>query len=143
VEKKSHTVKMLVISSVTRAILYLSLAYVGKSHDYAILKACFPPKKKWFKKFEIFVDMGFQGFADKYVCKKLSIPNKKKKKQELPPEQKQENKEMASERIVVEHSIGGMKRYLILSNRARNKDWELYNNIAGVCAGLWNFSITN
>jgi hypothetical protein len=40
----------------------------------------------------------------------------------------------------VEHSIGGMKRYRILSERLRMHDYEEYDLIIGVCAGLWNFS---
>ena len=76
-------------------------------------------------------------------CKELLLANKKKKKQELSPEQKSENKLLASKRIFVEHSIGGMKRYRILSDRLRVHDLELYNVILGVCAGLWNFYLTH
>ncbi|MGH9855567.1 MAG: transposase family protein [Blastocatellia bacterium] len=71
------------------------------------------------------------------------IPNKKKKNQELSSEQKSENKLLASERIYVEHAIGGMKRYRILSDRLRVHDIELYDVILGVCAGLWNFYLNH
>gem|GEM_PF-2980693 len=52
---------------------------------------------------------------------------------------KAENKSISSERIKVEHSIGGMKRYRILSERLRIHDFDLYDNILNVCAELWNF----
>jgi hypothetical protein len=81
-------------------------------------------------------------FEKDYVCKELFLPNKKKKKQELSPEQKAENKILACARIYVEHAIGGMKRYRILSDRLRVHDVELYDVILGVCAGLWNFYLT-
>ena len=57
--------------------------------------------------------------------------------------QKDENTRMASLRIKVEHSIGGMKRYRILSDRLRNHLIDLYDDILGVCAGLWNFYLAN
>jgi hypothetical protein len=50
---------------------------------------------------------------------------------------------MASVRIKVEHSIGGMKRYRILSDRLRNHLIDLYDDILGVCEGLWNFYLAN
>ena len=107
-----------------------------------MFKEEFPPEQAWFKNFKVRVDLGFLGIEKDYVCKELLLPNKKKKKQELSSEQKQENKLLASERIAVEHAIGGMKRYRILSDRLRVQDVELYNVILGACAGLWNFYLT-
>lgn len=68
------------------------------------------------------------------------MPHKKSKKMELSDEQKNENQEAARERIKVEHSIGGLKRYKILSERTRIKDFILFDDIIGVCAGLWNYT---
>ena len=117
----------------------MSAVYVGKAHDYSILKAEFQPESDWFKDLEVRLDLGYQGFDKEYKCKKLFIPHKKPKKSELTDNQKAENKNIASERIKVEHSIGGMKRYRILSERLRVHDFDLYDDILGVCAGLWNF----
>ena len=50
---------------------------------------------------------------------------------------------MASERIKVEHSIGGLKRYRILSDRLRTHLIDLYDGIIRVCARLWNFYLAN
>ena len=86
------------------------------------------------------LDLGYQGFEKEYCCKKLKIPHKKKKNTELSESEKNENRKVSSQRIKVEHSIGGMKRYKILSERLRIRDFELYDLIVGVCAGLWNFS---
>ena len=104
-----------------------------------MFKEEFPPAQDWFKDFRIRVDLGFLGIEKDYVCKELFLPNKKKKKEELSPEQKQENQLLARDRIAVEHAIGGMKRYRILSDRLRVQDVALDNVILGVCAGLWNF----
>ncbi len=108
-----------------------------------MFKAEFPPEQDWFKDFRVRADLGFLGFEKDYVCKELLLPHKKKKKQELSPEQKQENKLLARERITVEHAIGGMKHYRILSDRLRVQDVKLYNVILGVCAGLWNFYLAH
>ena len=108
-----------------------------------MFKEEFPPAQDWFKDFQVRVDLGFLGIEKDYACKELLLPNKKKKKQELSTEQKNENKLLAGERIYVEHAIGGMKRYRILSDRLRVQDVNLYNVILGVCAGLWNFYLTH
>lgn len=102
----------------------------------------FPPEQNWFADFCVRVDLGFLGFEQDYVCKELLIPHKKPKKQELTQTQKEENKVLASKRIVVEHAIAGMKRYRILADRLRMHDLELYDVILGVCAGLWNFYLS-
>ena len=141
-KKKAHTVKAMAISNAAKVILYLSLCWAGKTHDYRMLKEEFPPEQDWFANHRVRVDLGFQGMADDYKCKELFIPNKKKKKQELPPEQKEENKVLAGDRIFIEHALGGLKRYRILSDRLRVHDLDLYNEILGVCAGLWNFYLT-
>lgn len=78
-----------------------------------------------------------------YLSKSISIPHKKTKTTSLTESQKNENKQMASERIKVEHSIGGLKRYRILSDRLRIHLIDLYDDILGICAGLWNFYLTN
>ena len=117
----------------------MSEVFVGKAHDYSILKAEFPPEKGWFENLEVRLDLGYLGFEKDYKCKKLYIPYKKPQKAELTEEQKAENKAASKERIKVEHSIGGLKRYRILSERLRVHDFELYDDILSVCAGLWNF----
>lgn len=129
----------MILSNPQRKVLYVSHCWVGKTHDYRMFKEEFPPEQDWFKNFRVRVDLGFLGLGKDYLCKELLLPHKKKKKQELSPEQKDENKQLASDRIHVEHAIGGMKRYRILSDRLRVHDIELYNVILGVCAGLWNF----
>jgi DDE superfamily endonuclease len=105
------------------------------------LKEEFPPEQDWFAKFTMRLDSGYQGFLTDYKYKKAYLPHKKKKDKELTDEQKAENKAGASERIIVEHSIGGLKRFRVLSERARIRDWELFDQIIGVCAGLWNYML--
>ena len=134
--------KTLVISNAAKRILYLSNSWGGKVHDFKLLKEEFPPGQKWFKKFKVRVDLGYLGIAKEYECEELMLPQKKPRKAELSETQKQANRDLASERISVEHSIGGLKRYRLLSDRLRSKDFGFYNAALGVCAGLWNFYLS-
>lgn len=131
------------ISNDRKQILYVSNCYEGREHDFSILKEEFEPGQGWFKNYSIQLDLGFQGFPDYYRCKKLEIPHKKKRTRELSENQKESNRLKASKRVTVEHAIGGMKRYRILSDRLRTKDFDFYNKVIGICAGLWNFLITD
>jgi hypothetical protein len=115
---------------------------VGKSHDYSMLKEEFPPQKSWFINHEIQLDLGFIGFDKDYQCKKLRLPYRRKKQQELNAQEQEHNRDISKERIRIEHSIGGIKRFRILSERTRIRDYDLYDDILGVCAGLWNFYLT-
>lgn len=145
-EKKRHTNKALFAKGSKKHILYLSELYTGNSHDFEILKDCFAAEENWFEKFKVRLDLGFQGFTNLYTCKKAYLPIKRKRvkkgcSNELTDKQKQINKKQAKERVSIEHSIGGMKRFQILSNRIRIKDTGFLNIILGVCAGLWNFML--
>lgn len=145
-EKKSHTAKSLLFSGAKKRIAYISSLHPGSHHDFTILQDCFSVEQEWFKSFVVWVDLGFQGIKDKYRCRRLFIPVKKKKvakgvSNELSDEQKQTNKAQAKQRVAVEHSIGGLKRFRILSNRLRLKSNTLADTIIGVCAGLWNFTL--
>ena len=131
--------KPLVRSNPAKRILYLSKSWVGKIHDFRFLKAEFPLHQKWFQKFKVRVDSGYLGIDKEYECKELLLPQKKPPKGELSAAQKEENRALASERISVEHSMGGFKRYRILSDRLRCHDANFYDQVLGVCAGLWNF----
>jgi len=79
---------------------------------------------------------------------KTYYSNKKKRKSkgikhEITELEIQHNKEVGKERIFVEHSIGGMKRYRILEHRNRLKRQGILNQVVGICAALWNYTIEN
>jgi hypothetical protein len=141
-KKKHHTAKTLIISTMDRYVHFVSYLYIGKSHDFSILKEEFPPEESWFDPFIVRIDLGYQGFEKEYPNVKTFIPTKKPKGGELTEEQKIRNKELAKDRIIVEHAIGGIKRFDILSNTFRIHDFEVFNEIVATCAGLWNFLIT-
>ena len=141
-KKKHHTCKAMVISTLDRYIHYVSNSYTGNSHDYAILKLEFDPAQPWFAGYQVRLDLGYVGFQKDYPQATTFLPGKKPRGGQLTAEQKEKNRELARERIKVEHSIGGIKRYDILSGKSRIRDLDVYDAMLGVCAGLWNFYIT-
>ena len=134
----------MILANDKKRIKFLSEAYCGSAHDYAILKSELPPEKRiWFDKHHLHVDLGFLGICKDYSAQQISIPFKKSKNKPLTEDHKKDNKKKCSVRVKVEHSIGGLKRYRFLSDRLRCRDIQLYNLVAGTCAGLWNFCLTN
>ena len=137
-KKKRNTLKVLIISTMDRYIHYVSPVHVGTTSDFRILKEQFLPGADWFKNFEVYVDLGFVGFDKQYPEIDLTIPHKRKSKTELTEQQKEENRQIASQRIRVEHAIGNMKRFDILSNTCRFHNLDLYDLVVETVAGLSN-----
>jgi len=139
------------ISNIKKQILYLSEPYCGSVHDYKMMKCEFNPDEKfWFNEHGVFVDLGFLGIEKDYEINQLHIPFKKPKRKskkdpeiELTEAQKKHNKSVSKIRIIVEHAIGGLKRYRFLSDRLRCRDAAFYSKVAGIAAGLWNFQLTH
>ena len=121
----------------------MSRAWQGKFHDYRQLKYHFPVDQPWFSELEIEVDLGYQGIQKDYDCQLVSQPKKKPKGGELTQEEKDANRVKSSSRIRIEHAIGGLKRYRYLSDRLRTHKVIIYETSLLVCAGLWNFILTN
>ena len=115
-----------------------------------MLKQEFDPEQaNWFEDKQVWIDLGYQGFDNHYSSRQthmpLKRPRRKSKKDpliKLTPQQKAHNKTVSKKRIFVEHAIGGMKRYHILTHSLRCRDARFYSIILGVCAGLWNYILT-
>ncbi len=63
----------------------------------------------------------------------IRTPQKKPKKSELTPEQKQQNKELSSERILVEHMIRLVKIFRVASERFRLNSQKYEQVILTIC----------
>ena len=96
-----------------------------------MFKKEFDPNIDWFSSLNILVDLGYHGFNNDYETNDLKIPYKKPRKSKSNPSpsltknQKEENKVMSKERVIVENVIGGMKRFRCISDRYRNHINEL------------------
>ena len=146
-KKKAHTVKNTIFSTVDRVLLYVGRTFTGKNHDYGMFKQEFNKNEPWLEKIKAGLDLGYKGIEKDYPGGEIGIPHKKSRKSknnpnpQLTEKEKAENRALSRVRIKVEHAIGGIKRYRILVHKFRNRVEGMFDDVIGICAGLWNFFI--
>ncbi len=90
-------------------------------------------KVRWTKECFGVTDSGYTGI--KKLQKNSRLPKKSSKKKPLTKEEKKQNQEISSERVVNENVIGSLKRFKIISDRYRNRRKRFglrFNLIAGI-----------
>ena len=134
-KKKRHTRKNVVVTDKSRRILVLTPSKHGRVHDKKLLdkSVLHIPDD-----ISILADTGFQGLQKQHP--NSLIPAKKPRGGILTDAQKAMNRLISSTRIVVEHAIGGMKRFRAVSDIYRNKK-GLDDRLVHVAAGLWNLHV--
>jgi hypothetical protein len=123
-----------------QAIIIYKLRYKkGRKHDYDIYKKDHSVTPK-----EVVntFDLGYLGVEKDFPEQKSSLPNRKKRNQELSQEEKEYNKNHSKKRIVIEHTICRLKKYRIMNEVFRNR-LRKYNGVSDVVAGLVNYRIMN
>lgn len=135
--KKKHCVKNNLITSPQHEVLYLSETYEGSVHDITIVK-----EEDWQfpENIMVYQDTGFQGHAPNNVL--VMQPLKKPKGKELTKEQKNNNKQISSIRVIVEHTIGKIKIFRIVKDTIRNWKYGFKDLIMEICCGLNNFKVS-
>ena len=128
--------------------MYVSKLYKGTVSDYMMLKMEFPAHIHWFENKEVRIDLGFQGFAADYACLRVRIPHKRKRvakgeSNALTSEQVAHNKELASERVVIEHCIGRLKQMRFIQQTIRIRCLGFLNQLIHLAAALANFNLSN
>jgi len=136
-KKKTHTRKNLIASDEKKQIMVISPTKNGKCHDKKLFDKAgwsnwIPPDVS------LWLDTGFIGISK--VGKEIFMPKKKSKHHPLTKIEKQENKAIASIRVVSEHAIGGIKRFNSVAGVFRNKKGQDDNFIVAA-AGLWNMHL--
>lgn len=137
-KKKAHTVKNNVISHRGGKVVFLSDTYEGKKHDKAI---CDEEDYQFPSGSKLWQDTGFQGYRPEGVT--TIQPRKKPRKQELTELEKQRNREISSQRVEVEHQIGGIKRCNIVRHQFRNRMAHYVDDVMETACGLHNFRLTH
>ena len=136
-KKKRHTRKNNIIShKPTRKIKGLSPTVEGKRHDKKLADEQdlnFPPGSK------LWQDTGYQGYAPPGV--ETFQPTKKPKGRDLTPEECAANAAISSERIGVEHSIGGVKVFRIVHDVFRNRRPGFDDLVMETACGLHNLRV--
>lgn len=84
---------------------------------------------------KILADLGFLGILKLHA--NSTIPHKGSKNKKLTKEQKQENKALSRQRIVIEHVNRMMKIFLILKYPYRNKQ-KRFGLRVNLIAGIYN-----
>lgn len=91
-----------------------------------------------FSGLHVLVDLGFLGIKKVITNGVVSIPDKASKCHALTKEQKESNKAKSRLRIPVENTIGGIKRYQIVSSTNRMRIESKFDTAMETCANLWN-----
>jgi hypothetical protein len=134
-KKKRHMRKNLVVTDQRRRVLVLTPSKHGRVHDKKLLDKA---ELHIPEAVSILADTGFQGLQKTHP--NTLIPAKKPRGGFLSDSQKAMNRLISSTRIVVEHAIGGMKRFGCVSHIFRNKQ-GLDDRFVGIAAGLWNLHV--
>jgi hypothetical protein len=137
VVKKAHTDKNLVLVNIhNRKVVYLSATTAGKMHDkkQADLAAIVYPDAATLGK-----DTGFQGYEPDNVI--TWQPKKKPKGQPLTVADKQMNALLSSARIVVEHTLSGVKRCHSVKAIFRNTKAGFSDAVIEIACALHNLRV--
>lgn len=139
-KKKMHTRKSVIVSDNKRRVLVLTKQKSGRRHDKRLgdkehLFTSLPDEV------DLFVDTGFQGVQK--VHKQTYIPKKRRKGKPLTIYDKELNRLISSYRVVVEHAIGGIKRYRCVSEKLRNRKAWIDDTFMLLSAGLWNYHLSS
>lgn len=139
-KKKRHTEKNLIGATASGKIVLLGETKPGSHHDMRMLK-----ESKWLKKISkkvcIWADSGFQGLKTALPNNEINIPFKRVKDGVFGNIKREMNKIMASARVVVEHTIGHVKRLRCLTDVSRTRKDETRDRIMLIGCGLHNLQI--
>jgi hypothetical protein len=136
-KKKRHTVKVQLTVNNKGIILHKPPHARGRRHDYSIFKTNHPRVPP---EVNISLDRGYEGVQKDYPELNTTTPYKKRRGQGLTPEQKSFNRKLASERVVVEHSISRLKKFRIVGEKFRNR-LRWHDTTTDIVAGLVNYRI--
>jgi hypothetical protein len=139
-KKKAHTRKSVVVTDAKRRILVVTKQKSGRRHDKRLAD-----KDSVFEmipnEISVMADTGFIG-AQK-LHPNMYMPKKKSKGKPLTLDEKEMNKLISSYRVLVEHAIGGIKRYRCMSEKLRNHKPFIDNQFILLSAGLWNYHLSS
>jgi hypothetical protein len=145
-KKKRHTVKTQIAVNKEGLILHRSPHARGSRHDYSIFKWRRPSLPGMVT---IGLDLGYDGVQNDYTWLNVLVPFKRRspgrgkrgvKAKPLTPEQIEYNQRLASERVVVEHTISRLKKYRIMAHEFRNR-LRHYDTMTDIVCGLVNLRI--
>ncbi len=130
-KKKRHTLKTEFVVTGKGRVAAVSPSHPGSHHDLAIRRQG-PSLPKTAR---MYADRADQGYNKDHP--NLDIPYKKPRGGELDEQERQYNRGLGSFRVAIEHRIGRVKRFRIVSDRFRNPRPTHHTKIS-IIAGLVN-----
>ncbi|GAK52152.1 hypothetical protein U14_03403 [Candidatus Moduliflexus flocculans] len=139
-KKKGHRVKNVVVTTEDTRVRVLSKTFSGHIHDKtgATDHGIFPPIPD---EVLIHLDLGFLGVPKDRPKGTFSLPEKKPKGRPLSDEAKARNREKARRRVLVEHALGGVKRFRAVTDTLRNSLEAFADRLMLIACGLWNLHL--
>lgn len=138
-KKKAHTRKSVIVSDKKRRVLVVTKQKSGRRHDKRLAD-----KEDIFKQLpkdvNVTADTAFTG--EEKIHPNIHIPKKKPRGGELTVSEKETNKIISSYRVIVDHAIGGIKRYRCMSEKLRNRKPFIDDQFLLLTAGLWNYHLS-
>ena len=126
---------MLLVDATGR-IWFLSATYEGKAHDKRIAEEA---QYQLPEGSVLGQDSGFQGFSLPGVI--IMQPKKKPRNGTLTEDEKADNRWISHIRVLVEHSIGGVKVYRIVHDVIRHWCPYIRDQVMEICCGLYNLRL--
>ena len=134
-KKKYHTLKsQLVVNQKTGAIICIAHGK-GRRHDERLFKSS---KVRLATTIKLLGDKGYQGIGKLLAFSQN--PTKKPKSSNLSKVRRQENRTLATQRIVIEHVNRKLKIFRILSERYRNRR-RRFGLRFNLIAGIYNYEL--
>lgn len=107
----------------------------GRRHDFRIFKES---KVRLCADIRVVTDTGYLGLQK--IHSNTLMPKKRSKKKPLSADDKRENRELSSLRVLNEHVIGKIKRFKIVADKYRNRR-KRFGLRFNLIAGLYNYEL--
>jgi hypothetical protein len=132
---KKHTLKSQIVIDLNTKLIVCIACGKGKQHDFKIWKRS---RTKGLSSIKYLGDKGYQGIQKMH--RNSQIPIKKKPGQKLSKESSKINRELAKQRILIEHIHRCLKIFKVLSSRYRNRRKRL-NLRLSLISGIYNYGL--
>jgi DDE superfamily endonuclease len=139
-KKKGHRVKHIVVTDTRKRVLVLSETFPGHIHEKtgANEHAIFEPMPP---EVPAHIDLGFGGVPNERPEGTFRLPEKKPTGRALSEDAKTRNREKARRRVLVEHAMGGGKRFRAVADVLRNALSMFADRLLLVACGVWNVHV--
>ena len=141
-KKKAHTVKTQIMADAQRGyIVHVSQTVEGKRHDFRLFQDTVAPSAKG-ELVHMLADSGYQGIAKRFPNLRATTTVRRfRGVPRLTRAQKWFNRKVSKVRVRVEHALGKMKQFKLLSQVYRH-DLTQYNTFFKAIATLVNLRLS-